>query len=171
MTIAIPEKHKEENLKLNADAYVDLFHIQTRGNNPVQMYLKNGDPVQWSLTGKEEDKINWESFPISFSGYEVKSDGQMSRPTLQVLNPGGVFSRFVLDGDLNKAYLYRYRVLRKDLDANRPIFQLNQWIIWQCTSITKNYMIFECRNFTDGNNFYIPARQYLAPEFPTVVLK
>lgn len=171
MTIEIPNEHRRENLKLNAEPYVDLFHIQLQGDPGGDLFLKNGDPIQWSLTGSDDDKINWESYPLSFSGYEMKADGQLSRPTLQVLNPGGVFSGYVLDGSMDKAMLFRYRVLRSDLEANRAVFQMNQWIIWQCTSITKNYMIFECRNNMDGNNFYVPARQYMPPEFPTVVLK
>ena len=162
MTLEVPEKHREENLKLTADAYVDLFHIQLRdGSN---LYLKTGDPIRWSGN-------DWEAIPLSFSGYEIKADGQASRPTLQVANPNGVWSRFVLDGSLEKAYLYRYRVLRRDLDADRPVYQLMMWIIWNCTSITKDYMTFECRNPTDGNNFYVPARQYMPPEFPVVDIR
>ena len=72
---------------------------------------------------------------------------------------------------MEKAYLYRYRVLRRDLDANRPIYQMMFWIIWNCTAITKDYMTFECRNPMDGNNFYVPARQYMPPEFPVVNIR
>ena len=43
MTLLIPEEHKEENLKLSADAYVDLFHIQLR--NGSNFFIKAGDPV------------------------------------------------------------------------------------------------------------------------------
>lgn len=162
MTLQVPEEHREENLKLSADAYVDLFHIQLRdGSN---LYLKTGDPVRWNGN-------DWEAIPLSFSGYEIKSDGQMSRPTLQVANPSGVWSRFVIDGSLEKSILYRYRVLRRDLDADRPVYQLMMWNIWNCTSITKDYMSFECRNPMDGNNFYVPARQYMPPEFPVVDIR
>ena len=45
------------------------------------------------------------------------------------------------------------------------------WIIWTATSINKNYVEFELRNPMDGNNFYIPARQYLPPEFPSVTFR
>lgn len=162
MTLEVPEEHREENLKLTADAYVDLFHIQLRdGSN---LYLKTGDPVRWNDN-------DWEAIPLSFSGHEIKSDGQMSRPTLQVANPSGVWSRFVIDGSLEKSILYRYRVLRRDLDADRPVYQLMMWNIWNCTSITKDYMSFECRNPMDGNNFYVPARQYMPPEFPVVDIR
>lgn len=176
MTVEIPEEHKVENLKLNAEAYVDLFHIAMR--NGVDLFIKNGDSVVWNYDPEIQQDITWQSFPITFSGYEVKSDGQMSRPTLQVVNPAGVWSPLVVQKDetygfrpLEKAILYRYRVLRRDIDANRPIYQRMRWIIWNCTSITKDYMVFECRNPMDGNNFYIPARQFMPPEFPIVDIK
>lgn len=187
MTVEIPEEHKVENLKLNADAYVDLFHIEMK--NGIDLFLKNGDSVVWNYDNSLGKDITWQSYPINFSGYEVKSDGQVSRPTLQVVNPSGVWSPLVVQKDSNtgfrpfeKATLYRYRVLRRDIDAfktavannttrPRPIFQRMKWTIWNCTSITKDYMVFECRNPMDGNNFYIPARQYMPPEFPIVDIK
>lgn len=162
MTTPIPEEHSTENLKLSADAYVDLFHIQLRSG--ANFYIKNGDPVHWN-------DHDWESLPISLTGYEVSSDEKASRPKLQMVNPEGVFSKIILDGDMDKAFIYRYRVLRRDIDADRPIFQRLMWLIWMPTSITTNYVEFELRNPMDGNNFYIPARQYMPPEFPTVTFK
>lgn len=159
MTMTVPEEHLEENLKLSADAYVDLFHIQLRdGSN---LYLKVGDNVTWM-------GHDWQGIPINMTGVEVSGSEKISRPVLEVVNPDGVFSKFVIDGIMDKAYIYRYRVLRRDIDADRPVYQMLMWLIWQCTSITKNYMKFELRNPMDGNNFYVPARQYLPPEFPTV---
>lgn len=162
MTLPIPEEHKEENLKLSADAYVDLYHIQLKSG--ANFYLKNGDPVEWGGN-------TWESMPISITGYEMSSGEQVSRPKLQMVNPEGVFSKAILDGDLNKAWLYRYRVLRRDLEADRGIYQLIMWVIWMPTNVNKNYVVFELRNPLDGNNFYIPSRQYLPPDFPTVTFK
>lgn len=162
MTIEIPEEHREENLKLSAEAYVDLFHIQLK--NGSNLYLKTGDPIHWNGN-------DWESLPVNLTGYEINSDSKVSRPKFQVFNPDGVFSRFVLDGDMNKAYLYRYRVLRKDLDEDKPVYQMLMWLVWMCTSITKYYMEFELRNPLDGNNFYVPARQFIPPEFPAVTFK
>lgn len=162
MTLLIPEEHREENLKLSANAYVDLFHIQLR--NGSNFYIKEGDSVEWNGNF-------WESLPISLSGYEINSDEKVSRPRLQIVNPEGVFSKIILDGDIDKAFIYRYRVLRRDIDLNRPVFQMLMWLIWVPTSITKNYVEFELRNPMDGNNFYVPARQYLPPEFPAVTFK
>lgn len=161
MTVYLPEEHKEENLKLSADPYVDLFHISLKSGG--SFFIKPGDPVVWNGN-------TWESLPISLSGFEMNSEGKASRPKLQIVNPNGVFSRLILDGDLDKANIYRYRVLRKNIDADKPVYQLNMWLIWMATSITKNYVEFELRNPMDGNNFITPARQYMPPDFPTVTL-
>lgn len=162
MTLLIPDEHKEENLKLSADPYVDLFEIKLL--NGTRLFFKTGDQVEWNGN-------TWESLPIIFNGYEVNSDEKVSRPTLQVVNPEGVFSRIVLDGDLDKAKLYRYRVLRRDIDLDRPVYQTNMWIIWMATTINTNFIIFELRNPMDGNNFITPSRQYYPPEFPTVTFR
>ena len=82
MTLLIPEEHREENLKLSADTYVDLFHIQLR--NGSNFFIKSGDTVFWNGN-------DWESLPISLTGYEINSDEKSSRPKLQVVNPEGVF--------------------------------------------------------------------------------
>lgn len=162
MTLVLPDEHKEENLKLSAEPYVDLFHIQLRSGG--SFFIKEGDTVEWNGN-------TWESFPIGMSGEEISSDEKASRPKLKLVNPEGVFSRIILDGTLEKSTLYRYRVLRPDIDQNRPVYQLKMWTIWSITSVTKNYVEAELRNPMDGNNFYVPARQFLPPEFPTVTFR
>ena len=59
---------------------------------------------------------------------------------------------------------------RRDIDADRPVYQLMTWVLWNIKTITKDYVEFELRNPMDGNNFYIPARQYIPPEFTLVTL-
>ena len=162
MSLALPKEHREENLKLSADPYVDLYKIVLR--NGSNIFIKNGDSINWNGNF-------WESLPIKFEGWERKSEEEVSRPTVVVVNPEGVFSRIVLDGDMDKADFYRYRVLRRDIDEDRPIFQVQKWILWNAIAINTNYITFELRNPLDGNNMMVPARQYYPPEFPTVTLQ
>ena len=61
-------------------------------------------------------------------------------------------------------------LLKRDIDADRPVYQRMMWILWNIKTITKDYVEFELRNPMDGNNFYIPARQYIPPEFTLVTL-
>lgn len=160
MTLEIPEEHKKENLNLIGEPYVDLFEIELK--NGTHIYLKNNEDVTWS--GR-----TWEGYPIIFSGYEITSD-QLSRPSMKLINPEGVFSSIFVSGDIDKSMVYRYRVLRKHIDEDKPIYQRMMWILWNIKTITKDYVEFELRNPMDGNNFNIPARQYIPPEFPLVTL-
>ena len=160
MTTEIPESHKIENLKLEAEPYVDLIEIQLY--NGTILRLKAGEDVEWN-------GHLWEGYPIYISGYEVDSE-KLSRPTLQAVNPEGIFSSIFINKELEKAVVYRYRVLREDLEANRIIYQRLKWIIWKMKSLTKHWAEMELRNPIDGNNFNVPARLYVQPEFPSVTL-
>lgn len=160
MATIIPDTHKIENLKLEADAYVDLFQIDLY--NKTTLRLKAGDDIEWA-------GYLWEGYPIELSGHELDSE-KLSRPILRVVNPEGIFSSLFTSGDIEKATLYRYRVLRQDLDNNREIYQRLKWIIWNVKSITKNYVELELRNPMDGNNFNVPARLFIQPDFPSVTL-
>lgn len=160
MVAEIPESHKAENLKLEAEAYVDLFEIILY--NDTVLRLKGGDDVTWQ-------GYLWEGYPISLTGHEIDSE-KLSRPTLRAVNPEGIFSSLFISGDLEKATLYRYRVLRSDIDADRAIYQRLKWLIWNVKSITKDWVELELRNPIDGNNFNVPARLYVQPEFPSVNL-
>lgn len=160
MTQNIPDSHKEENLKLEASPYVDLFEIALYNGSTLR--LKPGDDVEWN-------GYLWEGYPIGLTGHEIDSE-KLSRPALRVVNPEGIFSSLFVSGDLEKATLYRYRVLRKDLDANLAIYQRLRWLIWKVKSINANWVEMELRNPIDGNNFNVPARLYVQPDFPSVTL-
>lgn len=160
MAIAIPEEHKQENLNLVGEPYVDLFEIVLK--NGTHIYLKNNEDVTWG-------GHTWEGYPVTFSGYEIATE-KLSRPSMKLVNPEGVFSSIFVSGDLEKSTINRFRVLRRDIDADRPVYQLMTWVLWNIKTITKDYVEFELRNPMDGNNFYIPARQYIPPEFTLVTL-
>jgi phage-related protein len=160
MPLEIPESHKEENLKLEAQPYVELFEIILY--NDTVLRLKAGDDVTWQ-------GHLWEGYPISVMGHELDTE-KLSRPILKAVNPEGIFSSLFVNGELEKATLYRYRVLRHDLDADRAIYQRLKWIIWKVKTITSHWVEMELRNPIDGNNFNVPARLYVQPEFPSVTL-
>ena len=90
MTQNIPDSHKEENLKLEASPYVDLFEIVLYNGSTLR--LKPGDDVEWN-------GYLWEGYPIGLTGHEIDSE-KLSRPTLRVVNPEGIFSSLFVSGDL-----------------------------------------------------------------------
>ena len=157
----IPESHKIENEKLVADGCVDLFQVVLKNN--TNLYLKNNNTVNWQ--GK-----SWQGIPLSFEGYSSSSTEELSRPSLSIANPNGAFSTYIRDGLLNRAVLYRYRVLYKDILEDNNVYQKQTWIVWSTPSLTNKYIQFELRTTLDGPNFVVPARQYLPPEFPCVKL-
>lgn len=157
----IPESHRIENEKLVADGYVDLFQVVLKNN--TNLYLKNNNTVNWQ--GK-----SWQGIPLSFEGYSSSSTEELSRPSLSIANPNGTFSTYIRDGLLNRAVLYRYRVLYKDILEDNNVYQKQTWIVWSTPSLTNKYIQFELRTTLDGPNFVVPARQYLPPEFPCVKL-
>ncbi|WP_419902135.1 hypothetical protein [Kiloniella sp.] len=156
-----PAEHKEENQKLAADSYVDLFQIVLRSGSRV--YLKNNNDRDWQGN-------TYEGTSIKLSEVRRSSDEEQSRPTLSIANPKGIYSPLIRDGDLDRATLIRYRVLSKNLTNNLAVFERNSWTFWRPTLITGEVATFELRQPLDGYNFTTPARTFSPPEFPAVSL-
>ena len=161
MVVALPDSHRQNNEKLVADGYVELFEIKLR--NGSYIYLKENNTVQWQ--GK-----SWTGVPLAFEGYSSAANDKLSRPVLSVVNPDGVFSTFVRDGHILRATVTRYSVLYDDIVNNRNIYHKKVWIAWNIPQMSRDMIQLELRNPMDGVNFDVPARMYIPPEFPSVSL-
>lgn len=159
--MALPESHRQNNEKLVADGYVELFEIVLRNGETIR--LKENNTVQW--LGKM-----WTGVPLSFEGYSSAAGDKLSRPVMTLVNPDGVFSTFVRDGRILKAAITRYSVLYDDVLNNRNVFHKKVWIAWNIPQLTRDMIQVELRNPMDGVNFDVPARMYIPPEFPSVTL-
>lgn len=159
--MALPESHRENNEKLVADGYVELFEIKLR--NGSYLYLKQNNTVQWQ--GK-----TWNGVPLSFEGYSSAAGDKLSRPLLTVVNPEGSFSTFVRDGHIIRAVVTRYSVLYDDILNDRNVYHKKVWVAWNIPQMTRDMIQLELRNPMDGVNFEVPARMYIPPEFPSVTL-
>lgn len=159
--MALPESHRQNNEKLVADGYVELFEIVLRNGETIR--LKENNTVQW--LGK-----TWTGVPLSFEGYSSAAGDKLSRPVMTLVNPDGVFSTFVRDGRILKAAITRYSVLYDDVLNNRNVFHKKVWIAWNIPQLTRDMIQVELRNPMDGVNFDVPARMYIPPEFPSVTL-
>lgn len=159
---SIPDSHREENEKLVADGYVQLFEIKLR--NGTYLTLKQNNSVTWQGS-------NWTGIPLSFEGWETASSDSLSRPTMMIANPNGSFSTFIRDGLLTKALVTRYLVLYEDVLNDRNVYQSKTWVVWNNPTLTNMSITLELRNPMDGVNFNVPARMYIPPEFPSVQLK
>jgi lambda family phage minor tail protein L len=159
---SVPTSHLEEAVKLEADAYVDLFEIGLQGGGGT-VYFKADNTVEWQGN-------TYEGIAIKMSQVSTQIDGSVSRPTLQIVNPEGAFSIFVVRGYLNKATIVRHRVLKQHIDGNDNIEIRQIWGVGRVSSLDKNQITLELKSYLDGPNALVPNRVFKPPEFPQVSL-
>lgn len=166
MRADLPSSHSSTAMDLSVRAYVDLFEIMLTdpdtGNNEF-LYLCDHPDVSWN--GKD-----WEKAGVTISDYELNASGQMSRPKFSIVNPGGTFTRHALNGNMDNATVNRFRVIRPDLEAGNPVYQFATWRMAKFISGSKSLLVFELRSALDGPTFYVPPREFRAPEFPTATI-
>lgn len=157
----LPISHKEENEKLEAEAYVDLFQIHTRSGGIL--YLRKNSDSTWQ--GE-----TYTGIPLTLEDYSRNATEQRSRPKLTLPNFNGIFSPFIRDKELDRALVKRYRVLKPHIISNTNIFQLTAWLAWMSQGVNNNVIQLELRAPSDGQRFFLPARRYMPPEFSFVSL-
>lgn len=164
MTTSAPVSHLQEAQKLTADAPVD-FYTLTLKNDPVIFRFKSDETVTWQ--GYE-----YEGMAVKITGDTQNSDGEESRPTIQILNPFGIFNRAAMEGKIDRATLTRRRVLKQHVVSNSNIYQQRMWYVGRVRELISGQTItLELRNMTEGANFQIPVRSYMPSEgFPMVTL-
>lgn len=159
------EKHLQESMKLEAEGYYELFQIRLKPRGFPEQYL--------FLTGRKEvdwQGKHWELIPCTLTGYGQQSSGEQTRPKFTVVNPGGLFSKYVHQGWTDNAEVTRYRVLRSHLEANINSYDKHVWRISKPLAVSNATVTFELRGAMDGQMFYLPARAFFPPEFPHVSL-
>lgn len=156
----IPGQHIEDAQLLDADAYIDLFQI-TLSDRTTTLYFKMNTEATWQGN-------TYESNAIKIDGVGKYADDEVARPKLSLFNPEGVYSSLVDGGLLDAATIVRYRVLKYDVDNDRPIYRRQQWKVSRIASIVGNAIILELRDLMDGQIFSVPGRMFIPPEFPTV---
>lgn len=155
--------HQAEATSLRPKPYVELFKLTINRDLNTVLYLTEHPTVVWN--GK-----TWENFPLTFSGYNVQTTGEQSRPKLQLANPYGTFSSYIAKNVLKKATLERFMVLRSDLLEGNVNYLRNKWVVNRVLNLTRETVAFELRSIFDGVRYTLPARQFIAPEFPVTSL-
>lgn len=163
MRTDLPAEHISEAHKLEAKGYVDLVELKLFNpeGGTVFLYICAQKPVTWQ--GK-----TWERVEHSISEFAQSSSGELSRPKFTIVNPGSVFSRYAHQGYFNNALVSRYRVLTSDIDTNTNSFQFHVWRVSKVLNIGPHMVVTEMRSSLDGHAFFLPARTYRPPTFPTV---
>jgi len=158
--------HLQESMQLEAKGYVELFQIQLSDpdTGAIQyLFFTSKQAVNWQ--GKK-----WEGFPLALVGYGQQTSGEQTRPKLTVVNPAGVFSRYVHQGWTDNALVTRFRVLKSHLDQNINSFVKNVWRVSKPLAAGVSSVSLELRGAADGQNFFLPGRAFFPPEFPHVSL-
>lgn len=159
--MTLPVSHAQESLKLTGDAYVDLYQIQLKNTSTYVRFTARED-ITWQGN-------LYSSIGCSMSGDQLTAEGQEAKPSLTILNPAGIFNTFLQAGTLDLATVTRRRFLRNHVEANLTIYQQRMWYVSRIRDlISGQSFTIELRSMSEGPNFWIPARAYLPPEFPTV---
>ena len=154
-------RHQEQARTLNPEPYVDLYEV--RVNPSAVVRLTNHPNVSWA--GSE-----WENWAVELDGLGAKTTGEVNRPQLRMANLGGLFSPIVAGGLVYQGSVTRYRVLIQDLHDGRVSYLRNFWEVSRVASLSKDAIVLELRAPMDRQDYSLPARQFIAPEFPYVTL-
>ncbi len=158
---SIPPSHIPPALGLTPDALVDFYQIQLYQGSTINL-CEDIDRM-WMGT-------SWTGVGLTFSGYGMYGTNQVSRPTLKVVNPDGVFSAFVAQRQFDYGTITRYRVLLGDVEANNPVYIKQEWVIARVQSCTHTNITLELRSYLDTPNFTLPTNQFTPPKYPMVTM-
>lgn len=158
-----PVTHVAEAQKLTADALVDLYEINLVGVE-VTLRFKNENTVTWQSN-------EYEGIAIKMSGDRRTADDEESRPTLQMMNPAGIFNAHIRAGYLDLATVIRKRVLGAHLTGDVNLSDDRMWYVSRVREmITNQGVTLELRSMSDGPNFMLPVRMFIPPDFKAVTL-
>lgn len=157
----LPASHLIANEKLEGEAYFDLFEIHLKPSGVI--YLHNNSVVEW----QSNEYTGWS---LRFNAIAQHATEERSRPTFSLMNIDGAFNQFVQENAFNKAQLKRYRVLKQHIVADSAVYQERVWLLWNPRLLNNNLLEFEVRSFSDGQNFTVPARKFMPPDWSYVSL-
>jgi len=139
-----------------------LYELYVIGSNQVLYFTQ---AINEDFTKVTFNAVDYLPIQMEVSGFEVKGDGTMPRPTIRVSNATLTFAAHVFTfDDLVGSKMIRRRTLKKYLDGEseaNPAAEFPQEIfkINQKTAHTKDYMEFELASYMDLQGESIPKRQ------------
>jgi lambda family phage minor tail protein L len=167
----IPAELIIESVDAGVGAMLDLYEVdlQAFGGDVLRFHAgTNGyfNDVIWQ-------KVAYSAYPIDVEGFEVKSEGTYSRPTMKVANITGLITGINHDfEDALGAVVTRRQVLVKHLDAvNFPngnadadptMEAVSRYVIEEMAEETFETVTYNLATPVDCDNAIIPARTILA---------
>lgn len=147
---------------LSPEALVHLFKIELQSGTTF-LLSQHGEQVWRGET--------YEDVPCNLVGIGQHSDAEVNRPRFSFANPEGLFTAALYNGDMDNAWVTRIRILKSDLDADNDFSVQETFQMRRIVNISKSLAVVELRDVLDGQNFDLPARRYMPPEFPHVKLR
>ncbi|GBU16867.1 MULTISPECIES: hypothetical protein [Methylobacterium] len=167
----VPSSHVDEGLKLTADGEVVFFEIALKNvPNGATAVIRFRDGPQGQTT-TWNGKV-WDHLPCQMSGFTRSSEEERNRPTLQLVNPLGIFNDAAFAGRFDSAILQKFTVLRDHVERGLPIANNEIWFIGRVMDLISGQSIsFELRALSDVPDQLIPARMFTPGDgFPFVTL-
>ena len=154
------------------DAEIELWELELDGGNFAYFYsgLDEGlNSIQFRIRGGGSPVNTYTALPISGSGFSLKTDGALVRPTLEVANILSTFSDALAgltNEDLLGKRIYRRRTLAKYLyptdTSNPPIeYPVQMYYIDRISRETRLSVEFELSAAYDIAGIKLPRRVIL----------
>jgi hypothetical protein len=159
----IPSSILESAHDLSPDALVSLFRL----------VLTDGTTFRFSSL----PQLTWQGDVYEELGCSIaqsgrSSDGKVHRPRVSIVNPGGLFTGPVNDGLVENALIYRYQILKADLDADNDFALVERYKVFRVVNVmTGGPIVLETRDVLDGYRSKLPRREFIPPEFSHVRLQ
>ena len=163
---AIPSSHIQDAQKLDADAVIELFELVPAGGTGTFRF-KNDNDVTWRGN-------TYTGLPVVLSGEEISAENGRGSLKMVVGAPNldlSLFKPLINDGTIDGGTVTRIRILLADVLANNLVRETTVFEIRQVITYTRTQVTLQLALPSDGIGFVLPFRQYLAPAFPTVLLK
>lgn len=161
----IPATHITDAHKLTADGLIDLYEIiPAIGSGTFRFTPDNDKTWRGNL---------YTGLPVVFGGLEVSAENGHSTPKIVIGAPNldlSLFKPLINDGSLDGGTFTRYQVLLADVLQDYLIRQTFVYEIRQVVNYTRTQLTLKLALPSDGFGFTLPNRQYLAPDFPSVLL-
>lgn len=159
-----------EQHKSSQQAIVELYDIDATNIGGSAYYFT-------PTVSSTETSIIWNGqtytpFAIASEGWTRSSDGALPRPKLQIGSVDKIIQAAVISlEDLVGATVVRRRIFEQFLDGGgspnpTALFPVDDYIINQKVSQTKQMITFELISFLDREGSKIPFRQMLRRDFP-----
>lgn len=158
----LPQGVRAENNELQHSQPLELIKVRIETEEiPVIQRLCLTEDLNW------QGEV-WVKSAFSITGIGDRAGGEKVRPRLMLPNPEGIYSYYIQQGFLDNALITYYRVHPSDIDNGENLAY--QFYVARITEHNRQHISCQLNALSDGNNFKLPSRRFVQPEFNLVRL-